>query len=186
MQLNNLHRTLKEFGNYVVQQSRTRLTKAKKGGSSLYKKVDFEIDPQATSILVKFPFLQEIDYAKFVDQGVKGKNPSKISPNAKIKGQQAPMSPYKFGSGTKRGTFKKFSTIMAQFAKKRNIRFRDEKGRFKAGGYKSMGYVIASNIYNRGLAPTFFFSKSFETGVDKFQERFFLSFLQDIDDNLEL
>jgi hypothetical protein len=34
------------------------------------------------------------DYGKFVDKGVKGANPSNVSPNAKIRGQQAPNSPY--------------------------------------------------------------------------------------------
>jgi hypothetical protein len=33
------------------------------------------------------------DYGVFQDKGVKGKDPSKVSKNAKIKGQQAPNSP---------------------------------------------------------------------------------------------
>ena len=33
------------------------------------------------------------EYGFYQDLGVKGKNPSKVSKNAKIKGQQAPNSP---------------------------------------------------------------------------------------------
>ena len=46
------------------------------------------------------------EYGFYQDLGVKGKNPSKVSENAKIDGLQAPNSPYKFGSGKSKGTFK--------------------------------------------------------------------------------
>jgi len=36
--------------------------------------------------------------ACFQDAGVKGKDPSKVSPNAKITGQQAPNSKYNLGA----------------------------------------------------------------------------------------
>ena len=67
------------------------------------------------------------DYGKFQDKGVKGKDPSKVSPNAKITGQQAPNAPYRFGSGSQRGTFKSFVKRMSIFAKQKNIRFRQNK-----------------------------------------------------------
>ena len=47
------------------------------------------------------------DYGVFQDKGVKGKDPSKVSPNAKITGQQAPNSPFKFGTG-KTGNYNEF------------------------------------------------------------------------------
>jgi hypothetical protein len=119
----------------------------------------------------------------FVDQGVKGNDPSRVSPNAKIKGQQAPNSKYRFGSGKSNRTFQEFVNAMSKWAKQKNIRFRDEKGRFKAGNYKSLGYVIASNIYNRGLKPTMFFTKPFEKGIDKFSDEMIQGLL---DDNLKL
>jgi hypothetical protein len=93
---------------------------------------------------------------------VRGADPSRVSPNAKITGQQAPNSKFKFGSGTSRGTFDKFVKRMSDFAKQRNIRFRDVKGKFVKGGYDAMGYVIAKNIYSRGLKPSLFFTKAFE------------------------
>jgi len=59
---------------------------------------------------------------------------------------------------------------MSVWAKSKNIRFRDEKGRFAKGAYKSLGYVIASNIYNRGIRPTMFFTKPFEAGIVKYSD----------------
>ena len=53
-------------------------------------------------------------YGLFQDEGVKGKDPSKVSPNAKIKGQQAPNSPYRFGTGSSSGTFAQFAKRMGE------------------------------------------------------------------------
>jgi hypothetical protein len=57
--------------------------------------LDSEIEVGANSF--RLAFLME-DYGTFVDKGVKGSDPSKVSKNAKIKGQQAPNSPYSFKS----------------------------------------------------------------------------------------
>jgi hypothetical protein len=61
------------------------------------------------------------DYGVFQDKGVKGKDPSKVSKNAKIKGQQAPNSPYKFGSGNYSGQWSKFVGKLEVWAKKKRI-----------------------------------------------------------------
>ena len=102
------------------------------------------------------------EYGMYQDQGVKGKNPSKVSPNAKIKGQQAANSDYRFGSGSSSGKWDDFVGGIEKWAKRKNVRFRDKKGRFKKGTYKSLAYVIANNIYNRGIKPSLFFTKPFE------------------------
>jgi hypothetical protein len=120
------------------------------------------------------------DYGKFQDKGVKGADPSKVSPNAKITGQQAPNAPYRFGTGSKRGTFKSFVKRMSMFAKQKNIRFRENKivngkkvstGRFAKGGFDSVGYIIASNIYNRGIKPSMFFTKPFEAAFKRLPQQ---------------
>ena len=69
---------------------------------------------------------------------------------------------------------------MSAFAQRKNIRFRDDKGRYKKGGYKSLGYVIASNIYNRGLRPSMFFTKPFEAGIKRFGDDIAVSYGNDV------
>ena len=174
--MNKFNEALEKYAKYVIQQARSNLSKDGKGKGSLYKSLSYRIKGS------KISFLAE-NYGVFVDQGVKGNDPSRVSPNAKIKGQQAPNSKYRFGSGKSNRTFQEFVNAMSKWAKQKNIRFRDEKGRFKAGNYKSLGYIIASNIYNRGLKPTMFFTKPFEKGIDKFSDEMIQGLL---DDNLKL
>ena len=175
--MGEFEKALEKYAKYVIQQARSNLTKGKKNYSKkLYNSLSYKVSKKG----VLFPMEQ---YGLFQDEGVKGKDPSKVSPNAKIKGQQAPNSQYKFGSGTSKGTFKQFTALMAEYAQKKNIRFRDAEGKYSKGGFKSVGYIIASNIYNRGLRPTMFFTKPFEAGLDKFSDDIVLGF---IDDNLKL
>ena len=163
---------LEKYAKYVIQQSRSNLTKAKKGGGKLYNSLEYQIDAP------RVKFLSE-DYGIFVDQGVMGNDPSKVSPNAKIKGQQAPDSEYRFGSGKSPKTFKDFVNKMSIWAQAKNVRFRDQKGRFAKGNYKSLGYVIASNIYNRGIRPTMFFTKPFERGIELYGDDIVAAYIED-------
>jgi hypothetical protein len=82
---------------YVIQQSQEAiLSKSKKNFSKqLYNSLGYDLNVSKNSFSLSI--LME-DYGMFQDKGVKGKDPSKVSKNAKIKGQQAPNSPYKFGS----------------------------------------------------------------------------------------
>ena len=165
---------LNKFAKYVIQQSRSNLTKGKKNSSKeLYNSLGYDISEASGKTSLGFDMA---DYGKFQDKGVKGADPSRVSPNAKITGQQAPNAPYRFGSGSKRGTFKSFVKRMSIFAKQKNIRFRENKivngvkvptGRFAKGGFDSVGYIIASNIYNRGIKPSMFFTKPFEAAFKR-------------------
>jgi hypothetical protein len=189
MQLKEVEKILDKFGSYVIQQARLELAKqgktkkSKRLSNSLYK--DIKIYRDSIDLL-----LGGEDYLPFVDLGVKGKDPSKVSPNAQKTGQQAPNSPYSFGSGSKAGTFKQFAQRMSLFAKQRNIRFREHKivngkkvstGRFAKGGYDSMGYVIARNIYNRGLKPSFFFTMAFQRAFKFIPQQLRDAFVIDIE-----
>jgi len=154
----NIQDLLNDFRDNVIREAKRNLSKRHDTGK-LKNSLKSYVKESKNSIQISF----EMDeYGFYQDEGVKGANPSKVSPNAKIKGQQAPNSQYRFGSGKSKGTFKSFANKMAKWAQRKNIRFRDKKGQFAKGGYKSMGYIIASNIYNRGLKPTLFFTKPFE------------------------
>ena len=165
--LTNINKELNRFAKYVISQSKENLKKDKKGGGSLYNSLDSNVKVSKNSF--ELSFLME-DYGIFQDKGVKGKEPSKVSPNAKIKGQQAPNSKYKFGSG-KTGNYKDFVLSIEKWAKKKNVRLREFKtvngkkvstGRFAKGSYKTIAHIIAGNIYNRGIKPSLFFTKPFE------------------------
>jgi len=48
------------------------------------------------------------------------------------------------------------------------VRFRNAKGEFAKGGFKSIGYIIAKNVWARGIKPSLFFTKPFEAGYKKY------------------
>jgi hypothetical protein len=162
----NTQQTLERFRDYVIQQSRSNLTKGGKNDTkSLYNEIKGDVFVGANSIGLNFSMPM---YGQFQDKGVKGKDPSKVSKNAKIKGQQAPNSDFKFGSGNYKGQWSEFTTKIEGWAKRKNIRLRDEKGKFKQGNYKTIANVIARNIYNRGIRPSLFFTTPFEAGYKKY------------------
>jgi hypothetical protein len=183
MTFDNLEIAAKTFANYVIQQSRTRLTKDKKGKGALYSSLDKKITQDATGVIVRF-FME--DYGSFVDKGVMGKDPSRLSPNAKITGQQAPNSPYKFGSGNYAGTWDAFLSKIKTWAQIKGVRFRQQKGtskggQFKAGNYDSIAYIIASNIYNRGLKGNEFFSVPYQRGIERYGDLFREALIKDLE-----
>jgi hypothetical protein len=179
MQLKETRDALNKFAKYVIQQSRNNLSKSKKNFSKqLYNSLDYDLNVSKNSFSLSI--LME-DYGLFQDKGVKGKDPSKVSKNAKIKGQQAPNSPYKFGSGNYSGQWSSFVGKLEVWAKRKNIRLRDEKGRFKRGNYKTIAQVIASNIYNRGIKPSMFFTTPFQKAFKDLPEELILSFGLDLE-----
>ena len=151
---------LEKFRDYVIQQSRSNLTKdGKNDTKSLYNEIkgDISVGPNSIGVNFSMPI-----YGQFQDKGVKGSDPSQVSKNAKIKGQQAPNSPYSFKG--KRPP----SLPLELWAKRKNIRLRDDKGKFKAGSYKTIGIIIAKNVWARGLKPSLFFTTPFEAGYKKY------------------
>ena len=180
--LTNTKESLEKFRKFVAQQSRSRLTKAGKNNSKgLYKKLDGVLKVSPNS----FNLSWDLGYGTFQDLGVKGADPSKVSPNAKIKGQQAPNSPYRFGTGSARGKWGQFVASLEKWAKRKNVKFRDDKGKYVKGNYKSLAYVIAGNIYNRGLKPSLFFTKPFEQGFKKLPNELIEAYGLDLEESLQ-
>jgi hypothetical protein len=163
MNANNLTSTkevLEAYKKYVIQQARSNLSKGDKNVSKkLYNEIKGEILFENNYFLLGFSMP---DYGFYQDEGVKGADPTQVSKNAKIKGQQAPNSRFKFKS--KRPP----SLLIEVWAKQRNIRLRDAKGKYTKGNYKSIGIIIAKNIWARGIKPSLFFTKPFEDGYKKY------------------
>src|SRR6056297_2705644 len=179
----NTQQALEKFGKGVIKQSRTNLTKGKKNvNKQLYNslKYDLEVGPNSFSITINME-----DYGKFQDEGVKGADPSKVSPNAKITGQQAPNSRFRFGSGNYSGTWNTFIDSLQDWVKKRGIRFRKEDGTFAKGSTRTLAHIIAKNIYARGIKPSRFFSRAFETQFENLPDEIVEAFALDLDDLLK-
>ena len=181
--LKNVKEELNRFAKYVVSQSRANLTRgskpygSKNDSKKLYNSLDYDVTVSKNSF--QLAFLME-DYGIFQDKGVRGKDPSKVSPNAKITGQQAPNSPYRFGSG-KTGNWKEFVLNIEKWAKKKNLRLRDKKGRFTKGNYKSIAHIVAGNIYNRGIKPSLFFTKPFEKAFNNLSKDLIEAYKLDVE-----
>jgi hypothetical protein len=181
MEYNNLEAVMKKYAKYVIQQAKSNLSKAKpypKNKGNLYNTLDYKIDPDDQEALL-VEFLME-DYAQFVDQGVKGKNPNALPSGSKHYGkQQAPNSPYKFGAMKSKG----LRAAINKWTVQKSIKgVRDKKGRFLKR--KTMQYLITRSIYLAGIKPTYFFSKPFEAGIKKYELQFKKAFISDLESRM--
>lgn len=162
--LDNVNKAINKFRAYVIQQSRSNLSKGKKNVSkSLYNSIKSEVETEDNYILIGFSMEK---YGMFQDQGVKGSKSS----------EKAPNSPFKFTNKMPP------SKPLSDWAKKRNIRLRDDSGKFKKGNYKTIGFLIARSIFEKGMKPSFFFTKPFNVGYNRFIDTDLINaFSQDID-----
>ena len=190
--LKELSAEFRKFGSFVIQGARAELTKDKKGNGELFNSLNYELTETDNNYDISF---YGVDYAAFVDKGVRGNDPSKVSPNAKLTGQQAPRSPYRFGSGSSSGTWDTFQGKIRAWAKQKNIRLRKYKtvngervptGKFEKGNYNSIAYIISKNIFNRGIAPTMFFTKPFLKGVEIYTLLLEAAFAKDVDEMIKV
>ena len=145
--LSNVEKELKNFAKYVVTKARINLRGSDKNSSGkLAKSLDSNVKVSKNSF--ELSFLME-EYGVFQDKGVRGKSSSAKAPN----------SPFKFGSGTgKKGGL---SEGINKWVKRKRFQFRDKKsGRFLS--YDSTAFLISRSIYQKGIAPSLFFTKPFE------------------------
>ena len=179
MQFKNVDEILNKYGKYVVQQSKSNLTKDKKGGGDLYNSVSYKIEKSQDDFLLDF--LME-DYGAFVDRGVKGKTSTYPETSAAL-------SKFQYGSGTgqKGGLTKALYNpeTKSGWIKKKKFQWKDKKtGRFLS--YESMSYLIARSIYNKGLKANLFFTKPFEAGLKRLPDDLIKAFVLDIEDGIIL
>jgi len=159
---------LESFAKFVIKQSRTNLTKKKKNvTSSLYESLGYDLNVSKNSFYLEF-YMDE--YGAFVDEGVKGKKsnyPENRNSRFSFNTKRPPMQP------------------LADWAQKKNIRLRDAKGKFKKGNYKTIGFILAKSIFEKGIKASFFFTKPFEQGFEKLPNELVDKFALDIDDLLD-
>ena len=171
--LKNLQTELQAFGKYVVQQSRSNLTKQKHNVTKdLYNSIHYKLEEKNGNF--DLGFIMD-EYGTFLDKGVKGADPSLVK-NGKQKGGN---SPYSFKS--KRPPMQP----LADWAKKRNIRLRDKEGKFKKGNYRTIGFILQRSIFAQGIKPSMFFTKPFLAAFDRYPKLLTKAFAQDIIDILK-
>ena len=173
MDLKNLDDILNKYAKYVVQQAKSNLTKDQKGAGALYNSISYDVEQVASDFLVDF--LME-DYGVFVDEGVKGANPSLIKGGV----QKAPLSKFKYTNKMPP------MQILADWAKSKNIRFRNAKGQYEKGSNRSMGFALQKSIYAQGLRGNNFFTKPFEAGLQRLPTDMLKAFSLDIENAIIL
>ena len=160
--LNNTEEILNKFAKRVIQQSRTRLTKGKKNASKdLYNSLRYDLTTSAAAFILNF-FMEE--YGIYQDRGVSGKKRKYNTPFS----YKDKMPPPK---------------ALDKWMIRRNIKgTRDAQGRFIKR--KSLQYLLARSIYNKGIKPSNFFTKSFKQAFDKLPEDMVKAYRLDLEEFL--
>jgi len=162
--LNNVKDSLNKFAKYVVQQSRSNLTKGKKNVSkSLYNSIDYDLTVSPNSFSLSF-IMDE--YGMYQDKGVSGTK-KKYNTPFKYTNKMPPIKP------------------LADWAKFKNIRLRDAKGKFAKGNYKTIGFLISRSIYRKGIKPSLFFTKPFERSFKNLPDEVVKAFALEIENLLD-
>ena len=167
MKTDNIERYLNSFGKYIVKQSRTNLTKAKKNvNKDLYNSLKFSVQKDADGFTVNFYMA---DYGTFVDKGVSGnkKKQSYTDYEGKTK-----TSPYSYT------TKQPPSKVLDKWIVRRGIAPRDKGGRFISR--KSISFLIARSIKVNGIKSTSFFQRPLELKLKRFGKELLINIRKDV------
>tara|TARA_R110000796_G_C14324365_1_gene408268 strand:- start:42 stop:566 length:525 start_codon:yes stop_codon:yes gene_type:complete len=171
MEFKKMKEELNDFGKYVVQQSRTNLTKGKHNASKeLYNSIGYFVDKTAQGYKISF---EMEDYGMYQDRGVKGvKSNYVVNKN----------SPFSYKQNSNLIGLEYHTGVFAKFAKRMGMQPRDKKGKF--GSYKTMGFILANSIKNKGVKASMFFTKPFEQAFKRLPEELAESLAKDLTDNI--
>ena len=137
--LENVRNELNRFAKYVISQSRANLTRGKKNSSKeLYNSLDSEVNVSKNSFSLSFLMA---DYGVFQDKGVSGVKKKYNTPYSYTTKMPPPSK-------------------MDKWIVKKGIAPRGKDGKFISR--KSLQFMIARSIYNKGIKPSLFFTKPFE------------------------
>lgn len=153
---------LNSFAKYVIQQSKSNLTKQKKNVSkNLYNSLDYKILEDNTGFIIQF-IMDE--YGAYQDQGVSG---TKKKYN----------TPFKYTN--KRPPAKAFD----KWTVRKGIAPRGEGGKFAKR--KGLNFVIAKSIFEQGIRPSLFFTKPFEKRFKQLPNELIGAFVNDFEKIIE-
>jgi len=153
---------LNDFAKYVIQQSRSNLTKGDKNvNKKLYNSLDNEIEVGANSF--RLAFLME-DYGKFQDKGVSGTEKKYNTPFS-YKSKKPPLRP------------------ITDWVKNRRFQFRQKNGKFMS--YQSTAFLVRNSIFKKGIKPSLFFTKPFEKAFERLPDELVEAYGLDVEQFLE-
>jgi hypothetical protein len=156
------YKYLNDFAKYVIQQSRSNLTKSNKNvNKKLYNSLDADIEVGANSF--RIAFLME-DYGVFQDQGVSGTKKKYNTPFS-YKSKRPPLQP------------------ILNWVEKRRFQFRKENGKFMS--YKSTAFLITRGIFKNGIKPSLFFTKPFEKAFERLPDELVEAYGLDVEQFLK-
>jgi len=157
------YKYLNDFAKYVIQQSRSNLTKGDKNvNKNLYNSLDKQIEVSANSF--RLTFLME-NYGEFQDKGVSGTKRKYDTP---------------FSYSSKRPPLKPIE----DWVTKRRFQFRNkESGKFMS--FKSTAYLIAGGILKNGIKPSLFFTKPFEKAFERLPDELVEAYGLDVEQFLQ-
>ncbi len=162
MELQETQKILNSFAKYVIQQSRSNLTKTNKNVSKkLYNSLDYKILSDSSGFILQF--LME-EYGAYQDQGVSG-----------IKKKY--KTPFKYT--TKRPP----SSAFDKWTVRKGIAPREEGGRFTKR--KGLNFIIAKSIFEQGIRPSLFFTKPFEKRFKTLPPELIAAFVNDAEKTIE-
>lgn len=161
--LKNVQQELNRFAKYVIQQSRTNLTKSKKNSSKeLYNSLDYDLNVSPNSFSMSF--LME-DYGIFQDKGVSGIKKKYNTPYA-YKDKMPPPSK------------------MDKWIVRKGLKgVRGKDGKFISR--KSLQFMIARSIYNKGIKPSLFFTKPFQKAFKNLDKDIIEAYKLDVEELLK-
>ena len=162
MELQETQKILNSFAKYVIQQSRSILTKTNKNASKkLYNSLDYKILSDSSGFILQF--LME-EYGAYQDQGVSGT-------------KKKYKTPFKYT--TKRPP----SSAFDKWTVRKGIAPREEGGRFTKR--KGLNFIIAKSIFEQGIRPSLFFTKPFEKRFKTLPPELIAAFVNDAEKTIE-
>jgi hypothetical protein len=161
LNIKQTQKVLDRFRLHVVKEARKNLTNKQKNASKgLYNSIYGEVKAMPNSIFVEFGMNQ---YGTFQDKGVSGKQ-KKYDTKFSFKNKRPPSKPFE------------------QWAKQKGIKPRGKDGRFIS--YKSLGFLIARSVFNKGIKPSLFFTKPFEAAFKNLPEETIQAFALDVEETM--
>ena len=162
MELQETQKILNSFAKYVIQQSRSNLTKTNKNVSKkLYNSLDYKILSDSSGFILQF--LME-EYGAYQDQGVSGT-------------KKKYKTPFKYT--TKRPP----SSAFDKWTVRKGIAPREEGGRFTKR--KGLNFIIAKSIFEQGIRQSLFFTKPFEKRFKTLPPELIAAFVNDAEKTIE-
>ena len=137
-EFDNIQDLLNDFRSNVIREAKKNLSSQNTSGK-LSRSLDSVVKESKNSIQISF---EMEDYGFFQDRGVKGVKSGKSLDGYKYTNKMPPPK-----------AFDKWNV-------KKGIAPRDKKGKFIKR--KSLNFLIARSVFEKGIKPTLFFTKPFE------------------------